>query len=98
MNFPEVSSLEEVRTNIDRVDKQIVTLLAERQYFVKNAARFKKSTDDVKAPTRAEAVISKVRNLAAESNLDPGIAETIYRTMIDCFINNELNEFQHKNK
>jgi isochorismate pyruvate lyase len=98
MNFPEVSSLEEVRTNIDRIDRQIVALLAERQYFVKNAARFKKSTDDVKAPARVEAVIAKVRNLAAESNLDPGIAETIYRTMIDCFINNELNEFQHKNK
>lgn len=98
MNFPEVSSLEEVRANIDRIDKQIVTLLAERQYFVKNAARFKKSTDDVKAPARVEAVIAKVRSLAAESNLDPGIAETIYRTMIDCFINNELNEFQHKNK
>jgi isochorismate pyruvate lyase len=98
MNFPEVSNLEEVRTNIDRVDRQIVALLAERQYFVKNAVRFKKSTDDVKAPARVEAVIAKVRNLATESNLDPGIAESIYRTMIDCFINNELNEFQHKNK
>lgn len=98
MNFPEVSSLEEVRTNIDRIDRQIVALLAERQYFVKNAAQFKKSTDDVKAPARVEAVITKVRNLAAESNLDPEIAETIYRTMIDCFINNELNEFQNKNK
>jgi isochorismate pyruvate lyase len=98
MNYPEVSNLEEVRANIDRIDRQIVTLLAERQYFVKNAARFKKSTDDVKAPARLEAVIAKVRNLAIESNLDQGIAETIYRTMIDCFINNELNEFQHKNK
>jgi isochorismate pyruvate lyase len=98
MNYPEVRNLEEVRANIDRIDRQIVALLAERQYFVKNAARFKKSTDDVKASTRVEAVISKVRNLAIESNLDPGIAETIYRTMIECFINNELNEFQNKNK
>lgn len=98
MNFPEVSSLEEVRENIDRIDRQIVKLLAERQHFVKQAAHFKKSTDDVKAPSRVEAVISKVRNLASESDLDPNIAETIYRTMIDCFINNELNEFQHKNK
>ncbi|HEX2935185.1 MAG TPA: chorismate mutase [Bacteroidales bacterium] len=98
MNYPEVSNLEEVRGNIDRIDRQIVALLAERQYFVKHAARFKNSTDDVKAPARVEAVIVKVRNLSNESGLDPNIAEAIYRTMIDCFINNELNEFQHKNK
>ena len=47
-------SIEEVRANIDRIDYQIVALLAERGGYVKQAARFKKTTDDVKAPQRVE--------------------------------------------
>jgi len=54
------SSLEEVRSNIDVIDRKIVALIAERGGFVMQAARFKKSTDDVKAPQRVEQVISKV--------------------------------------
>lgn len=88
-----MNSLEEVRNNIDRIDEQIVKLLSERQSCVHLAARFKKTTDDVKAPARVEAVIKKVRNLATLHNLDASIAEAVYRTMIDCFINNEMKEF-----
>ena len=91
-----VTSLEEVRQNIDRIDSQIIKLLGERQSFVHQAARFKKTTDDVKAPSRVEAVISKVRNLAPQYHLDADIAEAVYKAMIGCFIKSELNDFNNK--
>ena len=59
-------SIDDVRTRIDQIDRQIVTLLAARGAYVKQAARFKKTTDDVKAPQRVEQVIAKVTALAAE--------------------------------
>lgn len=90
-----VNSLEEVRQNIDRIDAQLIKLLDERQSFVHQAVRFKRTTDDVKAPSRVEAVIAKVRNLAPQHNLDADIAEAIYRTMIDCFIKSEIKEFNN---
>ena len=62
-NAVNCASIEEVRSNIDRIDRQIVALLAERGIFVKQAARFKKTTDDVKAPQRVEQVIAKVTAL-----------------------------------
>ena len=37
-----------------------------------------------------EEVISKVRGLAVEHDLDPDIVEKVYRTMIACFIDHEL--------
>jgi len=37
------TTLEEVRSNIDRLDQQIVSLLAERGHYVSQAARFKKT-------------------------------------------------------
>ena len=84
------TTLEEVRDNIDRLDQQIVTLLAERGRFVSQAARFKKDTDGVKAPQRVEQVIAKVRGLAESVGASPEVTEQVYRAMIAAFIEQEL--------
>ena len=90
MNLTECKNIEEVRENINRIDREIVKLISERSLYVNQAARFKKTTEDVKAPSRVEEVISKVRGLAVEFDLDPDIVEKVYRTMITCFIDYEL--------
>ena len=65
MNKPEdCRSLAQVRAEIDRLDEQIVRLLAERGGYVLAAARFKNSADEVRAPQRVEQVIDNVRALA----------------------------------
>ena len=89
--------LNDVRENIDKIDNQIVKLIAERSYYVKQAARFKKDAGDVKAPNRVEMIIEKVRRLATENKLDPNIIEIVYRNMINAFINMELEEHGQKN-
>lgn len=84
--------LSEVRNNIDRIDNQIVKLIAERSTYVSQAANFKKTTEDVKAPERFEMVIEKMRDLAQQNNLSPDIIEIVYRNMINAFITMELAE------
>jgi isochorismate pyruvate lyase len=91
-NAQDCNSIEEVRANIDRIDRQIVTLLAERGGYVKRAAAFKKTTDDVKAPQRVEQVIAKVRTLSQELGANPVVTEQVYRAMISAFIVAELDE------
>ena len=86
------SSIEEVRAQIDRIDRQMVALLAERGAYVKQAARFKKSSDDVKAPQRVEQVIAKVMALSQELGTNPVVTEQVYRAMIAAFIEAELAE------
>lgn len=86
------TTLEEVRNNIDRLDQQIVTLLAERGRYVSQAARFKKDTDGVKAPQRVEQVIAKVRDLAQNLGANSEVTEQVYRAMIAAFIQQELAE------
>jgi len=86
--------LEKIRENIDRIDKQIVKLIAERSTYVAQAANFKKESDDVKAPQRVEKIINKVRGLAQEDCVNPDIVENIYREMINSFINFELSEHE----
>jgi isochorismate pyruvate lyase len=85
-------SLDEVRAQIDRLDREIVALLAERGDYVRQAARFKKTSADVAAPARVEQVIGKVRGLAGEKGADPVVVERVYRAMIAAFIDAEHKE------
>jgi len=84
------TSIEEVRQQIDQIDRQVVALLARRGHFVTQAAAFKKTTDDVRAPARVEQVITKVRGLASETGASPDVVERVYRAMIAAFIDEEL--------
>lgn len=91
-NVENCQNIEEVRARIDRIDRQIVSLLAERGAYVKQAARFNKTVADVKAPQRVEQVISKVTALSVELGANPAVTELVYRAMIAGFINAELAE------
>ncbi|MGB0065038.1 MAG: chorismate mutase [Terracidiphilus sp.] len=97
MSEPEKSaadceSLDEVRQQIDRIDKGIVALIAERSAYVLRAASFKKSHADVPAPQRAEEVVRKAKGLAVESGANPAVVERVYREMIAAFIEAEMAE------
>lgn len=85
-------SIEEVRQHIDRLDRDIVTLLAERGQFVKQAAAFKTTQQDVRAPARVEQVIAKVKALSQDAGANPHVVEQVYRAMIAAFIEAELAE------
>jgi isochorismate pyruvate lyase len=85
-----------VRENIDRIDRDIVKLISERSSYVRQAARFKKTKDDVKAPDRVEQVIANKRAYAKEIGLDPDLVERIYRIIISCFIDQELKDHESK--
>ena len=84
-------TLGEVRQNIDRIDRGIVRLLAERGQYVHEAARFKKDPASVEAPARAEAVVQRAMRLAAQDGLPPQVAEATYRAMMRAFLDYERN-------
>ncbi|MBF0563093.1 MAG: chorismate mutase [Alphaproteobacteria bacterium] len=80
------NSLEEVRENIDRLDRDIVALLVQRSHFVHEAARLKTNVADIVVPARIEQIIGKVRLTAQEMGADPDLMERLYRSLIDGFI------------
>lgn len=86
------ATLEDVRKEIDRIDVQLVSIVARRAACVKAAAAFKVDHSAVRAPDRVQQVMDKVRNLAAEQGLPEVIVETVYRSMIDALIDYELKQ------
>lgn len=91
--MPECKDLAEVRENIDRLDRLLVPLLAERATYVEQAARFKATKAAVVDTPRIEQIILKVRHLAIEEGMDPDLVEHIYRSMIDAFIIHEAKVY-----
>ncbi|MCX4687011.1 chorismate mutase [Kitasatospora purpeofusca] len=75
--------IEELRLSVDALDRRIVGLLAERTAVVRELTGFKRDEETVRSPGRVEQVVAKVRGLADEHGMPPGIAEATYRTLID---------------
>ena len=86
-------NLEQVRENIDRLDNEIIKLIAERGTYVVQASAFKKDEEGVKDTGRVEKVISKVRAKAEEYGANPDMVEALYREMISRFVSMEMKEF-----
>uniref|UniRef100_A0AAU2VT26 Chorismate mutase n=1 Tax=Streptomyces sp. NBC_00008 TaxID=2903610 RepID=A0AAU2VT26_9ACTN len=81
--------IDDLRGTIDALDGRIVALLAERTCVVRELTEYKRDEEQVRSPARVEQVISKVRRLADEHGVEPGIVEATYRTLIT-----ELTELQ----
>ena len=90
---PLCTTLAEVRANIDRIDRAIVALLAERGAYVKDAARFKRDSHQVAAPQRQAEVFARVRALAAELGAHPEVVEAAYRALVAGFVAREQRDF-----
>lgn len=94
---PLCANLAEVRAHIDRLDDDIVRLIAERAMYVKDAARFKRDAFQVSAPARQAQVFEKARKLAERhnrgfANLEQ-VVDATYRAMVAAFIANEQTYF-----
>lgn len=88
------TSMSEIRTEIDRIDREVIALLGERYEFVKAASQFKKSPDQVKAQSRFDAMLKERRVLAEEQGLSPDLIEKIYRDLVTWFISEEMKHWE----
>lgn len=84
------NTMEEVRAEVDRLDREIVRLLAEREQRIADAGRIKESRDIVRDEARVEDVVAKVRALARNHGANPDLIEAIYRDMMERFIAHEF--------
>jgi isochorismate pyruvate lyase len=94
MSEPE--SLAEVRAQIDTIDAELIRLLADRQRLIRAAAAFKTDEQAVRAPDRVEQVVALARTRAEAAGLAPAVAESVWRAMIDAFIELELVEHSRR--
>ncbi len=86
----------DIRSEIDRVDRALVALMAERQTYIEHAAKIKTARAAVHDQARIDDVIAKVLTAAGVAGLSPAIAEPVWRTLVDCCIAHEFTAFDAK--
>jgi chorismate mutase-like protein len=78
-----MASLDDLRTDIDRIDRAIVDLLAERLRVCRDVAEIKEHTGaTVIQPARVRAVLASRRQWAIDAEVDADFAEQIFRTLL----------------
>jgi isochorismate pyruvate lyase len=89
-------SLAEIRDQIDRIDRELMTLMAERSGFVRRAAELKTKREEILDPARIDQVVAAAKRQAGKLGLDPATVEEAFRAMIERFIAFEYREFDRR--
>lgn len=82
-----------IRDRIDKVDRQLVALLAERGTLVQEVVQFKRANHmAVVDRGREDLMLAKIADIARDEGLDPRVAQNVLRTIIDGFTLLEVEE------
>lgn len=76
-------TMADVRAGVDEVDRMLVALIARRQGYMDAAARIKPSRSVVRDEARIREVLVKVRAEAERGGLSWGIAEPVWRELME---------------
>lgn len=82
--------MDEVRDGVDRMDRALAALIAERTRYMEAAARIKPSRDVVRDTDRIEDVVSKVKAAARKVGLPETVAEPVWRELVEQSIQHEF--------
>ncbi len=95
IDYPVVQydNMDDLRIEIDQLDRVIVDLLSIRQGFMEQAARIKQDRNLVRDERRIEDVVAKVADHAEKVSAQPELVENLYRQMIEWCINYEMDVF-----
>jgi isochorismate pyruvate lyase len=95
MDMVKCNTLDEAREQIDLVDEKIVEMIALRNSYIKQIAKFKTSVEEVKSEDRIKDVVSRARTKAIELDLSPNLINDIFIRMIDEMVETEIAELQN---
>jgi isochorismate pyruvate lyase len=84
------NDMAELRAEIDRFDSELIRMLAQRAGYIDRAIALKQQNGwPARIPERVEAVVENVRRCAGGEGLDPDLAETLWRPLIEWSIARE---------
>ena len=83
-------TMQDLRSQIDKLDRQLIGMLVTRTGFVDRASALKSGNGlSARIPERIEEVVQGVRTSSAELGMDPDLAESLWRILIDWSIARE---------
>lgn len=74
---------EEIRAEIDRLDRELLTLMGERFAYIRRMAELKREPGEAYDAGRVDEVLAKVAAEARRQGLDPALMESLWRRLIE---------------
>lgn len=98
MKYPsECININEIRQEIDKLDKQIISAISKRNEYVLAATKFKTSEDSVLAKERHNTMVHMRIKWANEFNINPDLIESIYKVLLSYFVNKQMEQWRKQN-
>ena len=79
-------NLNEVRKSIDNIDTRLVKLIAEREFYAKQAVKFKTNKKQIIDRKRINIVLKRINSLSKKYKVNSLTVERIWKLMIKNFI------------
>lgn len=91
------TTLNEVRLSIDKIDDEMINLIAKRKQLVIEAVKLK-TKDQIVDQERIEKILTNLNKKAKLKSLPKGLVEKLWKAMIDEFIEYEKEFFDEIHK
>lgn len=79
-------NLNEVRKSIDNLDTRLVKLIAEREFYARQAVKFKTNKKQIIDRKRINIVLKRINSLSKKYKVNSLTVERIWKLMIKNFI------------
>ncbi|MCH2540795.1 MAG: chorismate mutase [Alphaproteobacteria bacterium] len=79
-------NLNEVRKSIDNIDTRLVKLIAEREFYARQAVKFKTNKKQIIDRKRINIVLKRINSLSKKYKVNSLTVERIWKLMIKNFI------------
>ncbi len=90
---PECTTMTDVRTGVDQIDRDLIALLARRFAYMDAAARIKPDRGAVRDEGRKAQVIANARAEAARRGVPDAVVADLWETLVEASIAYELATF-----
>lgn len=92
------ASMTDIRREIDRIDRALVRLLAQRLTYIERAGHIKADRKTVRDEARITDVLMKVKANCAREDFPYSIAEPVWRQLMEGCIAHEFDVFDEVNR
>jgi isochorismate pyruvate lyase len=89
------TGMDDIRAEIDLIDRTMVSLIGKRYQYVLAAAKFKTSATAVRVPERFKAMLEKRRQWAEQEGLSPDAIERMFSNLVTHFIEEEMQRWKN---
>jgi isochorismate pyruvate lyase len=90
--------MEEIRDEVNAIDREIIRLLGRRLDFVRGAVRYKPDEESIRRPDHWDRFHAQRRKWGEEEGYDPDVIEALYRRLYEYTIEVQLSLHQSQHK